>query len=300
MSIPAGQGGAHIFKTGSGICVITRVTAPEGSEKGRIFWAPDITTPLTQVYETTVARAYFDYISCSAHNDGVLDLVLAGEYGRGGDSRSVLLSEDGGQTFTPVRASSNADPTVNSHWHTVEYDPVEGIIWAANGDTHSNAQLHWSDDMGDTWQVFPDPLQPTCIVPMQSKVVFGRDETWFYAGAYSIHRNYTPNDVTFITTEFDILPLVGSPAQYGQSNSTVDEETFISFPRQISVGSFPHLVYATGDDGRSWVILDSDMTEPVNGLVRMSDTLYCWRSGRKLSSAPVPTWSTDPGVYVWV
>lgn len=274
---PGTYGGpSNLFATSAGFVLTTRtVTAP--NETGSVFFAATLAGPWSLVFTTTTDGAWFDQISCSSYTAGALDLVLLGEYGRRGtEPKHLWLSTDGGQTYQIIHQTPVIDTGVNSHVHCAVYDPYRERIWCGIGDG-GNATLDWSDDMGQTWDSHPEPLQPTSILPMADRTIFGIDESWMTTGAYQI-----ADGVPFTQRVFELDQNAGS-YQYGISGVTLDDGQvgYMPFPRQL--GSNPHKVMATGD-GLTWHEVYSDQDEPITYLCGpdLNGWLYGLGTNRRL------------------
>jgi hypothetical protein len=121
-----------------------------------------------------------DYITNSmctdAYYDGLVNVVLVGEYGSGNTPKRLWLSKDGGVNWEIIKETTpKATGATQSHWHAVHYDRYSARIWAAEGDD-ANRALHWSDDFGETWHSIEGVYQPTLIKSFPNCVVFGHDE----------------------------------------------------------------------------------------------------------------------------
>lgn len=276
-----------LHRTGTGWLLATSIKT-SGSEQGSLFFTSGFNTAWTHVLTTTRAGAYFDELSCSSYYDAAsgLDLVFAGEYGRGGTEKHILwMSTDGGQSFANKRETVNIDTTVNSHWHVATYDDVDGIVWAAAGDGTDNAKLEWSYDLGETWSTMT-LVQPTSIFPLPGKVVFGIDAQWLDTGAFSIARADLPNPAGY-TREFTITADAG-PYQYGSRGVVDGDVAYMPFNRQI--GTENDAIYATADGGRTFhKVYDVDaaiynLVGPHNGYLFGTDAT------RQLVRAPLLEW----------
>lgn len=256
---PGTYGGpSNLFVTDAGFVLTTRtVTAPD--ETGSVFFADSLAGPWELVFTTTTVGAWFDQISCSAYNGGGLDLVLLGEYGRRAAPKTLWLSTDGGVSYSAVLETVTLSEDANNHIHCARYDPHRERIWCGIGDG-DNATLVWSDDLGDTWETHPERLQPTAILPLAGRTVFGIDEQWMTTGAYEI----VPG-VPFTQRVFELDQNAG-PYQYGIGGVAIDggRVGYMSFPRQL--GSNPHKVMATGDGGDTWHEVYSNQDESITYL----------------------------------
>ena len=90
--------------------------------------------------------------------------------------RNVAISKDYGATWAYV---TPLPETTMNHTHAICYDPYEGLLWAACGDTPNGRRVYWSDNLGVTWQTNPNiSHRLTCIMPFPDKVIFGSDEQY--------------------------------------------------------------------------------------------------------------------------
>ncbi|MFC6905788.1 glycosyl hydrolase [Halalkalicoccus tibetensis] len=113
------------------------------------------------------------------------DIIVIGSYGQsdfedGNHPNEVILSTDGGESFNRIlEAELRTEDAPNLHIHDVEYDPHAERIWVAVGD-NANTQLHWSDDLGDSWEQIGETGEApmvTQISAFEDCIVLGTDGT---------------------------------------------------------------------------------------------------------------------------
>lgn len=168
---------SNIFVLPSGGIVFTSI-------KGYVLRTTDITVVPSVIFQTAtdgVDRKFYT-MNGSVTIDSETEYILVGEYGQSANVRNLYFSDDGGATFTTIKTTGNTDGESNSHWHTAKYDATGGLIWASEGDNAANRGLHYSSDFGENWITIPTDYQPTLIIPMTDRVLFGRDENGEYPG----------------------------------------------------------------------------------------------------------------------
>ena len=225
--------------------------------KATIYNAPDINTTPTVVYQSTNTETYFnnnfgiDYYANGTSFTGRLKLIVAAEYGMGQTKRNLLVSKDGGVTFEVKKQTKNEDTSsnYNSHWHDVAIDVYHGKIWASEGDGVINADIHYSEDFGDTWTTLHSTEQPTAIIPFPDKVVFGRD-------SHLVGLDYCDNPKLISDGFKEPKPLqefinAQASSYYANSPVVLGNEAYMTFTLYSSVESNA-IIVGTGDFGKSW------------------------------------------------
>lgn len=109
------------------------------------------------------------------------------------DKNEIWLSRDYGETWEIMWEC----PFPIGHFHKVQYDPYEGLIWAVTGDSSARDMIYVSDDFGKTWQHLEhgDHIRATEIVPLPDHVLFLGDSRY----QASVYRHKRPKQGTFQT-----------------------------------------------------------------------------------------------------
>lgn len=223
---------------------------------------------ITLETENSFTHAY----GSSFYSDGLNNYVLAGQYTTGVEPKNLYLSKDGGNTFEIIKTTGGLG-TTNSHWHAAEFDPYSGAIWASEGDG-PNSAVWVTYDLGETWQLVTKEIQPTLIIPLPDRVLFGRDsgaspgfDCWERGEQRFEHPTTYPITVCM---EFrtDL-----SPFSYVPKNDqivVVDNNTvYVGYYKTDEGISY---IFATGDGGESWHLVS---TSDIQLLGATSTHLMC-------------------------
>lgn len=226
-------------------------------------------------------------------------LVLAGEYGHNNSQKNLVLSIDGGRTFTVVRKTDLNSGNINSHYHDVSIDFYNGILWASQGD-QGVSKILYSMDMGGTWkQLTTDiPRQPTKIFPFPDRIVFGRDWMGLPPGfdyfdvptTKAGWENVKSSDVK-ILKEFYLDELASQ--LYITGGKARGLEAYASVLNVMNnVGDKPNQLFGTLDGGRSihglGIFTDVGTTAYFMGIYDFDDKYLYGRIGHKICYAEKP------------
>jgi hypothetical protein len=109
----------------------------------------------------------------------VIVLATYGVHNAENPARFLYISRDAGNTWKEVEVVKIEEMDNPSwfHLHDVEYDPWTSRIWVGVGDGTGDTGIMYTDDWGDTWTrvVSNVPGQPTCIIALPDRILFGRD-----------------------------------------------------------------------------------------------------------------------------
>lgn len=239
---------------------------------------------ITLETETSFAHAY----GSSFYSDGLNNYVLAGQYATGVEPKNLYLSKDGGNTFEIIKTTRGLG-TTNSHWHAAEFDPYSGAIWASEGDG-PNSAVWVTYDLGETWQLVSEEIQPTLIIPLPDRVLFGRDsgaspgfDCWEHEEQRFEHPTTYPITVCM---EFrtDLTPYSYVPTN--NQIVVVDNNTvYVGYYKTDGGISY---IFATGDGGESWHLVS---TSDIQLLGATSTHLMCVTyNPKRLALLPLLKW----------
>lgn len=260
----------------------------------RIYRSNSINDTPVMVYEqtdTTFSTTWSRHFGMDHYYNGQ-SYFLASAYGAGQNNKDLVLSLDGGKTFTVVKKTVNIDTsgTFNSHWHDVSIDHYHGLLWASEGDGPTNRHVHYSEDLGKTWVTLSGDLQPTSIVPYPDKVVFGRDNN-----IVGLDTLLVPNSIKDLNSD-----LIYTQREFKTQNSAYyfamqpvvyRNETYISF-FLYSGGNSPMMI-ASGDFGQTWhgVHVGAGQNEIYNFVLADDKYIYAYKkSSGGLLYAKKPEW----------
>ena len=109
---------------------------------------------------------------------------------------------------------SGSNQTGMKHFHTINYDPFSGKVFATTGDDDIAAKIYMSSDYGETWTIV---LEGTNRYARVTNFIFTKNKV-FWANDDALHGFYSVNrdvegvpDFTNITTLYD---LSGQPPTY--------------------------------------------------------------------------------------
>ena len=170
--------------------------------------------------------------------------------------RRIAMSTDFGETWE-LRASIPL-PALQ-HIHSIQYDPYEGLLWAATGDQPTDRRIWWSDDMASSWQTHAKgSYRATNIMPFPNKVLFGSDER-HEAAVYEYERTAKGTSGTDIQITKPWIPKKFIPDTFASTWATIPALKFGSTPeayfgfRQTQVQSMVPEVWKT--DGEKFYLL---------------------------------------------
>lgn len=246
----------YFFVADDGVVYFTNVGGDYNSV-ARIYRSDTIndTPQLVHESDNSVSQRWTRRFGVDRYFNGT-SYFLAGTYYIAGPEqrrrpRELVLSVDGGRTFKVVKHTSNLDDsnTYNSHWHDVEIDYHHGLLWACEGDGRINHHVYYSEDMGETWNVVADDMQPTSITSFPDKVIFGRDY-----GPVGIDGINYPKDINDLKKGI-IQPVKEMKTQrsvfyFAMKAVRLKDEAYMGFFLHES-GEAP-MIMATGDFGESW------------------------------------------------
>lgn len=245
----------HFFALSDGFVYFTDKWV-NGVQTPLIYRADSINSTPILVYEPGEARGWdatwSQQFGVDYYDDGINATFLAGEYGAGRNPRNLVLSSDGGRTFSIVKKSANGHPRGNSHWHDVAIDVHRGLIWASQGDGVGSRYIYYSENLGATWKTLSGDYQPTAILPYPNKVVFGRDNNLVGLDAIDTDNNFS--DLKGRIYEDYVLKGESSARYFPMRPAEVGRETYVNF--LLMEGAETHqVIIASGDFGNSWHVV---------------------------------------------
>lgn len=217
-------------------------------------WTPVITHPSGIGTVAFGIEAHYDMKNEFNGAYGV-NYVLAAEYGKKtipGNARKVYFSKDGGATFNVIFTGNEA---VEYHIHAVHFDKYGGRIWVTNGDGAANRAIHFSDDLGLTWEHVPG-WQPTSIMSFPKYVLFGADEkpmgVFRWSREIEQEERWKNGD---ISKAMEVLHIVRGNIDGGANVATPgvkigDWEGYLPFT-PVTVANRTGFIVATGDGGET-------------------------------------------------
>ena len=217
-------------------------------QRGAIYHAETINDTPTQVYKSATPSIWSRHFGVKGYDNGVDSTIFCGLYGGSNDNGlDLLLSLDGGATFSKVGETRNRIGTTN-HWHDVAIDTYSGYLFTSQGDTKENSSIHYSKDFGETWEVLTENMQPTAIVPFPDRIVFGRDD--FKVGLDYMMKPENPSQNFEEPKELKVFN--NQQAAYFFARSAISEgnEAYMTF--LVSAPAKDPIIVATGDFGKSW------------------------------------------------
>lgn len=227
-----------------------------GVQTPLVYRADSINSTPVLVYEPGEVRGWnatwSQQFGVDYYDDGLNAVFLAGEYGAGREPRNLVLSTDGGRTFSIVKKSANGHPTGNSHWHDVAIDVYHGLLWASQGDGVGSRHIYYSDNMGVSWKILSGDYQPTAIMPFPHKIVFGRDNGLVGLDSLDIDQNFS--DLKGEIYEDFIFKNTDSGYYFTMKPAEVGNETYVSF-LLMSQATTHQIIIASGDFGNSWHVV---------------------------------------------
>jgi hypothetical protein len=248
----------RIVVTKEGIIVFSTYD-DNGTNRARIYHLDDLQDESPDlIYESTGKSAHWassNTFGIKSYHFGLTDLIIAGVYGFSDDEKDLLLSTDGGASFSVIKTTKGEVPGTNSHWHDVAYDSYHGFIWASEGDG-ANQALHFSDDLGSTWRTINAGAgaQPTAILPFPNKVCFARDSLLPGIDVYEkpiLEADYSKLDENYKAVRDFRIDLDGSN-YFGCSPVVLGQEGYIGFD---SGSNYPATIMGTGDGGKTFHFL---------------------------------------------
>jgi hypothetical protein len=239
---------AFVHHTPHGVAYITRDFATKTTY---FYYATDLDATPTLVTQYDGGTAIS--MTCNSYFDYVHNIVLVGIYDQTIPSKSLplYLSSDGGQTWNIIKTTTVVDASVNSHWHTAQFDPYNGRIWASEGDGDNRA-INWSDDFGRTWDRIIGTHQPTLIAPFPTQVFFGEDASIQKPGLTVYKKRPTEHPVTIneaLTFRTDKSANWNYPEGPYYPTGRIG---YILFTPKTEPLNDMQYIYATGDGGNSW------------------------------------------------
>src|SRR5690625_689099 len=246
----------YLFVADDGVVYFTNVGSGDNSV-ARIYRADTINDAPQLVHESdnSVSQRWTRRFGVDRYFNGTSYFLAGTYYIAGGEQRrkprELVLSVDGGRTFKVVKHTSNLDEsnTLNSHWHDVEIDYHHGLLWACEGDGRINHHVYYSEDMGETWNVVADDMQPTSITSFPDKVIFGRDY-----GPVGIDGLNYPKDISNLKKGI-IRPVKEIKTQksvfyFAMKAVRRKNESYMGFFLHESAEA--PMIMASGDFGESW------------------------------------------------
>lgn len=246
----------YVTKTSEGYVV---VTSSVSNGKAAIWFSEEFDTGFTKVADLDNGFVVDFNVSCH-HPSYRPSVLLVGEYGPTKTPKDLYLSIDGGQSWKVV-LTSKIDGDFNTHIHCSAYDTYRDRIWASVGDTE-NAALFYSDDLGESFteikmNELQNPtgqlLQPTTLVPLPDKILFGADASPFAGMLMSIPidtKQIYNNNETFTLKHEHTFTKGDSGLHY--PDSFVINGTEIYMKANSNDGSRKTYYFASGDGGESW------------------------------------------------
>lgn len=251
--------GLRMYETVAGN-VIKMVVWSDGTicgltSSGNVIRMDDINSEPQITLETGIP--FNSFCGSSFYSDGLNNYVLAGHYATGVEPKNLYLSKDGGNTFEIIKTTRGLG-TTNSHWHTAEFDPYSGAIWASEGDG-PNSAVWVTYDLGETWQLVSEEIQPTLIIPLPDRVLFGRDggsspgfNCWERKEQRFEHPAIYP-----IQTNMEFRTDL-SPYDYVPTNEqVVVVDRNIAYVGYYNTDGNINYIFATGDGGASWHLVST-------------------------------------------
>jgi len=252
-----------VFPDGSLIVFIDFTTITTFALECRILKFTNIndTAPVT-VYTSGHDSQWAGEFGIKHYINGLGALILAGEYGNTTNSKNLLLCKDFGETWSVIKTTGVSTNEFNNHFHDVDIDPYNSVLWVGQGDGPGDARVTWSQTMGSTWiDLIPDTnlgagVQPTLIMSFPENTIFGND-----SGAAGFSRVKSPKSLK----DWDVLlDGNGMPEMFHVTrNRTIGGEP--CYPHyankwgsqgicvESAHGSqFPIRIFMTGDGGRSF------------------------------------------------
>lgn len=243
-----GQSVVRLVVTRQGV-IVSRNNDDDTCE---LLYAPDIHSEFTTTYtspEDTEKHSFSSGFGLKVHDNGQHVIVFAGVYGRGASEKDLLLSTDGGQTYTVVNKTRVIEPVpYNTHWHDVEIDPYHGFLWASQGDGEASRQVIFSRNLGESWETLIENTdQPTAVIAFPNRVVFGRDGKT--AGLDSVVKPKLLTDKMNFQPQFELQDVPGQE-YYAHSPVKSGGEGYVAF--SVFPERNPAMIWATGDFGETW------------------------------------------------
>ena len=180
--------------------VVTMNRAGDGSllagcDDAKIYRSTDDGATWTEVFDTemvSTTSTFPIYNSISVWDKiAVIGNNSSSNYNP--EQNAIWLSRDYGENWETIWEC----PFPISHFHKIQYDPYEGLIWAVAGDSSARDMIYCSDDFGKTWQHLEpgDHIRATEIVPLPDHVLFLGDSKY----QASVYRHVRPKSGTFQT-----------------------------------------------------------------------------------------------------
>lgn len=189
-----------------------------------------------------------------------LGLLLFGGYGATNTVKELIMSRDGGETYTTIHTLEPIQGQERCHYHASTFDRLTGRIYTSIGDI-ANAKVIYSDDFGSKWteipNTLPTPLQTTSLVNLANKLVLCPDRDGYYASIWTMTKGETStiNEIPKFDLAFN-KKIANIKAQYQYvgypfvvSNSGI--ECYVPF---MDFGANNKTIYivATNDGGETW------------------------------------------------
>jgi len=256
----------YVTKTSEGYVV---VTSSVETRKAAIWFSEEFASGFTKVADLDKGFVVGFNVSCH-HPTYRPSILLVGEYGPTKTSKDLYLSIDGGQSWKVV-LSSKVVGDFYTHIHCSVYDPYRDRIWASVGDT-ANAAMFYSDDLGESFteiemNELQNPtgqlLQPTILVPLPDKILFGADASPFAGMLMSIPidtKQIINNTETFTLKHEHTFTKGDSGLHYPDLYVVDGAEIYIK--ANSNDGSRKTYFFASGDGGKSWYnVLVANMSQ---------------------------------------
>ena len=239
----------YVFVMREGITYfINEGTSNSAEQRGVIYHAETINDTPTQVYKATSTSFWSRHFGVKEYDNGIDSVIFCGLYGGSADNGlDLLLSLDGGTTFSKVGETRNRIGTTN-HWHDVAIDTYSGYLFTSQGDTRESSSVHYSKDFGETWEVLTENMQPTAIVPFPDRVVFGRDD--FKVGLDYVMKPENPSHNFKEPKELTVFNNQQASYFFARAGISEGNEAYMTFSI-YGIAKNP-IIVATGDFGKSW------------------------------------------------
>ena len=257
---------SFVTKTSEGYVVVTSDVA---NRKAAIWFSTEFTTGFTKVADLDKGFVRGFNVSCH-HPDYRPSVLLVGEYGPTNTPKDLYLSIDGGQSWKVV-LTSKSEGYGHSHIHCSTYDPYRDRIWVSVGDTENSA-MFYSDDLGESFteikmNEIQNPtgqrLQPTALIPLPDRIIFGADASPFAGMVMSIPidtKQIYNNTETFTLKHEHTFTKGDSGLHYPDSYVVDGAEIYMK--ANSNDGSRKTYFFASGDGGESWYnVLVTNMSQ---------------------------------------
>lgn len=236
---------------------------------GKAYKFSDINDTTPNEVISSTGKRWVNGFGIHHYTNGIGSVLLAAEYDHDESSNDLHLSTDYGDTFSVIHSTPANTQGTNSHFHDVEYDPYNRVIWASMGDGGDGPSkgIWYSVDNGASWervQSFDHANQPTAIMSFPDRVVFGRDG--WNPGFDYLKNPKTQEDWDNLYVRFMSITrpgLSGSNA-YIQNAHTYGIEAVMNELLNVEARR-PSIVYMTGDGGYSFHAVSIDFTGPGAG-----------------------------------